>query len=63
MSLDENTRWLENAQMHFEEAMSVKDYALALAIIDDVEDKGFTSEAESLREQYQKALPEDKEYE
>lgn len=41
-----DTQWLKDAQEHFTEAMDKMDWDMALAVIHDVKDKGFTSESD-----------------
>ena len=48
MSTKENDVWLENAKDNFDDAVNVKNYAHAMAIIGDVKDRGFDKEARIL---------------
>ena len=56
MSTNENTIWLGQARDNLEYAISVENWNLAMAIVADVRDGGFSEEADRLQLDLNKAM-------
>lgn len=52
-----DTQWLKDAQEHFREAVSQKNWDMAKAVRRDVWERGFTRESDAMRKELDSLIP------